>query len=247
MTPAAIAEGVGDQPVLVDIELTGENVADNERRVERIEDGDRSVGLLDHVLTNFEAFTAEAREAIALQEEDEIYNEKELIDLIEDGIYDDNRNQESAAFFPNFFIIGGPSYYKTKDDIVRGMYDVLLREVKYDLNSHGAFEDETCTADNPDSSMNLLFAMLFSQTESVQNLKHFTMKYIFYQTIQRFWGPLILISFFCGFAIIAIMLVMAKWFILNPIKQLLDITGLIMGKERDEKADAIQKDLNKLK
>ena len=70
-------------------------------------------------------------------------------------------------------------------------------------------------------------------------MKHFTIKYIFYQTIQRFWGPLILITFFCGFAIISIMLIMAKAFILTPIKQLLDITGLIMGKARDSKKNQI--------
>ena len=78
------------------------------------------------------------------------------------GTIPDNRNQESAAFFPNFFIPGGESYYKTKDDIVKGMYDVLLREVKYDLSKVSGFESEVCEGDNPDSSMNLLFAMLFS-------------------------------------------------------------------------------------
>ena len=159
--------------------------------------------------------------------------------MIEEGVIPDNRNQETAPFFPNFFIPGADSYYLTRDDIVRGMYDVLLREVKYDLVTVSKFETEICAGENPDSKINLLLAMMFSQEESVQNLKHFTIKYIFYQTIQRFWGPLILITFFCGFAIISIMLVMAKAFILTPIKQLLDITGLIMGKARDSKKNQI--------
>lgn len=46
------------------------------------------------------------------------------------GVVPDNKGQESANFFPNYLISpndANPSYYLTKDDIVKGQYDVIIR------------------------------------------------------------------------------------------------------------------------
>ena len=60
-----------------------------------------------------------------------------------------------------------PSFYLTKDDIVHGQYDVLLRQVTCDFDKTGKFEETGTCSDNPDSTIDLLFGILYSQKESL--------------------------------------------------------------------------------
>jgi hypothetical protein len=85
---------------------------------------------------------------------EEAYLGHSLIDLVAKGFdgsnppVEDNRapdgfGDNSANFMPNFFInpsSPAPSWIYTKDDIIRGQYDVLLNEFRYDFKEYGAFE-----------------------------------------------------------------------------------------------------------
>lgn len=96
--------------------------------------------------------------------------------------------------------------------------------------------------------VNLVYASLYSLEEGIENLSHFTRKYIIFQVIYEFWAPLVSMAIIGGIFLLAVMLIMVWIYILSPIKQLVSMTNLIMGRKENKGDDKkIHKDLDKLK
>ena len=73
---------------------------------------------------------------------------------------------------------------------------------------------------------------LYSLQEGIETLSHFSRKYIYWNVIKIFWMPLVAIALVGSFMIAVLFVLMVRENILKPIKSLMGMTDLIMGKKK---------------